>query len=33
MGMLLGMQQSYTNYCCFLSQWGSRDKKHRYVRM
>ena len=29
--MLLGMQQSYTNYCYFLSEWGSRDKKHRYV--
>ena len=33
MGVLLGMQQSYTNYCCFLSEWGSRDKNHRYVRI
>jgi hypothetical protein len=29
--MLLGIQQSYTNYCCFLSEWGSCDKKHRHV--
>jgi len=29
--LLLGMQLGYTNYCCFLCEWDSRDKKNHYV--
>ena len=29
--LLLGMQLGYTNYCCFLCKWDSRDKKNHYV--
>ena len=29
--LLLGMQPGYTNYCCFLCEWDSRDKKNHYV--
>ena len=29
--VLLGMQLRYTKYCCFLCEWGSRDKKKHYV--
>jgi hypothetical protein len=25
-GLLLGMQQGYTKYCCFLCKWDSRTK-------
>jgi hypothetical protein len=25
--LLLGMQQGYTKYCCFLCEWDSHDKK------
>jgi hypothetical protein len=32
LGLLLGMQQGYTKYCCFLCEWDSRNKKHHYVR-
>ena len=28
---LLGMQPGYTKYCCFLCEWGNRDKKNHYV--
>ena len=31
MALLLGMQLGYTKYCCFLCEWGSRDKKNRYI--
>ena len=31
MALLLGMQLVYTNYCCFLCQWNSRDKKNHCV--
>jgi hypothetical protein len=27
LGLLLGMQQGYTKYCCCLCEWDSRDKK------
>jgi hypothetical protein len=29
--LLLRMQLSYTKYCGFLCEWGSRDKKNHYV--
>ena len=29
--LLLGMQHSYTKYCCFLCEWVRRDKKNHYV--
>lgn len=29
---ILGMQQGYTKYCCFLSLWNSRDKENHYIR-
>jgi len=29
--LLLGMQLGYTNYCCLLCEWDSRDKKNHYV--
>jgi len=29
--LLLGMQLSYTKYCCFLCEWDSRDKKNHHV--
>jgi hypothetical protein len=31
-GLLLGMLQGYTKYCCLLCEWDSHDKKHHYVR-
>ena len=31
MALLLGMQLSYTKYCCFLCEWDSGDKKNHYV--
>jgi hypothetical protein len=31
LGLLLGMQQGYTKYCCLLCQWDSRNKKYHYV--
>jgi hypothetical protein len=31
LGLLLGMQQGYTKYCCFLRVWDSCDKKHHYI--
>ena len=30
--ILLGMQQGYTKYCCFLCEWDSRDKANHYIR-
>ena len=29
---LLGLQQGYTKYCCFLCEWDSRDRKAHYKR-
>jgi len=29
--LLLGMQLGYTKYCCFLCEWGGRNKKNHYV--
>jgi len=29
--LLLAMKLVYTNYCCFLCQWDSRDKKNHDV--
>ena len=29
--LLLEMHLRYTTYCCFLCEWGSRDKKNHYV--
>jgi hypothetical protein len=29
--MLLRKQFGYTNYCCFLCEWNTRDKKNHYV--
>ena len=29
--VLLGMLLGYTKYCCFLCEWGVRDKKNHYV--
>jgi len=29
--LLLGIQLAFTNYCCFLSEWESRDKKNHYL--
>ena len=29
--LLLGMLLGYIKYCCFLSEWDSRDKKNHYV--
>jgi len=29
--LLLGMELSYTKYCCFLCEWDSWDKKNHYV--
>jgi len=29
--MLFGMQLGYTNYCCLLCEWDSRDKKNQDV--
>ena len=29
--LLLGMQLVYTNSCCFLCEWDSRDKKNHHV--
>ena len=29
--LLLGTQLGHTKYCCFLCEWGSRDKKNHYV--
>jgi len=29
--LLVGMQLGYIKYCCFLCEWGSRDKKNHYV--
>jgi hypothetical protein len=31
LGLLLGMQQGYTKYCCLLCEWDSHKKKHHYV--
>jgi len=31
--LLLGMQLGYTNYCCYLCEWNSRDKKNHYVNI
>jgi len=25
------LQLGYTNFCCFLCDWDSRDKKHHYI--
>ena len=30
--ILLGMQQGYTKYCCFLCEWDSRDRTSHYAR-
>lgn len=30
--ILLGMQQGYTKYCCFLCLWDSRNKENHYIR-
>jgi len=29
--LLFGMQLGYTQYCCYLCEWDSRDKKNHYV--
>jgi hypothetical protein len=29
-GLLLGMQSSYTKFCCFLCEWDSRTKDKHY---
>ena len=29
--LLLGMQLGCIKYCCFLSEWDTRDKKNHYV--
>jgi len=31
LGLLLVIQQGYTEYCCFLCDWNSHDKKHQHV--
>jgi len=30
--LLLGLQLGYTKFPCFLCEWDSRDKAHRYVK-
>lgn len=30
--LLLGMQQGYTKYACFLCEWDSRDRKSHYIK-
>jgi hypothetical protein len=30
-GMLTGMQQGYTKFCCFLCLWDSRDRQNHYT--
>jgi len=32
LGLLLVMQQGYTEYCCFLCDWNSHDKKRHLIR-
>ena len=29
--LLVGLQQGYTKYCCFLCEWDSHNKKHNHV--
>jgi hypothetical protein len=29
---LLGLQLGYTQFCCFLSEWDSRDRKYHYIQ-
>jgi len=31
-GMLTGMQQGYTKFCCFLCLWDSRDRENHYTK-
>jgi hypothetical protein len=31
-GVLLGLQQGYTKFCCFLCEWDSRAKTSHYKR-
>jgi len=30
--LLLGLQLGYTKFCCFLSEWDGRDRKHHYIQ-
>ena len=30
--LLLGLQLGYTMFCCFLCEWDSWDRKHRYIQ-
>ncbi|KAJ4431971.1 hypothetical protein ANN_20580 [Periplaneta americana] len=30
-GILTGMQQGYTKFCCFLCDWDNRDRKSHYI--
>jgi hypothetical protein len=30
--LLLGLQLGYTEYCCFLCGWDSRDRKFHYIQ-
>mgnify|MGYP003623728426 FL=1 len=30
--IILGLQQGYTKYCCFLCEWDSRAKDKHYVK-
>ena len=30
--LLLGLQQGYTKFCCFLCEWDSRDRKNHFVK-
>lgn len=30
--IILGMQQGYTKYCCFLCLWDSRDRENHYIK-
>jgi hypothetical protein len=30
--LLLGLQLGYTNHCCFICEWDSRDRKIHYIK-
>jgi len=30
--LLLGLQQGFTKYCCFIWEWDSRPQSHHYSR-
>jgi len=30
--LLLGLQLGYAKFCCFLSEWDGRDRKHHYIQ-